>query len=116
MARFARRDRRHPPRRTGIGLDGRPRRRRGNRVLPASAPPRPRRIAMPELDEIRARWDSSAGWSAAGDEWSGPWGGSDRLWWGTLLPRIHPFVPAERILELGPGQGRWSQYLRNLCD
>ena len=71
---------------------------------------------MPDLDEIRATWDSSTGWSAAGDEWSGPWGGSDRLWWGTLLPRIHAFVPGERILELGPGQGRWSQYLRGFCD
>jgi ubiquinone/menaquinone biosynthesis C-methylase UbiE len=32
------------------------------------------------------------------------------------MPRIHSFVPAGTILELGPGHGRWSQYLRHRCD
>jgi SAM-dependent methyltransferase len=71
---------------------------------------------VPGLDEIRATWDTEAGWTAAGDEWSGPWGGSEPLWWGTLLPRIHAFVPARTVLELGPGKGRWSQYLKDLCE
>ena len=71
---------------------------------------------MPRIDEILATWDSAEGWTAAGDEWSGPWGGTEALWWGTLMPRIHSFVPAGTILELGPGQGRWSQYLKDLCD
>jgi SAM-dependent methyltransferase len=71
---------------------------------------------MPGLDENRARWDARASWSAAGDEWSGPWGGTDMLWHGTLLPRIHEFVPAGSILELAPGHGRWSAYLKDLCD
>jgi SAM-dependent methyltransferase len=70
----------------------------------------------PGLDEIRATWDSEAGWTAGGDEWSGAWGGTEPLWWGTLMPRIHAFVPAGRILELGPGHGRWSQFLAELCD
>ena len=71
---------------------------------------------MPRLDEIRATWDSASGWTAAGDEWSGPWGGTEQLWWGTLMPRIHSFVPTGTVLELGPGHGRWSQYLKGLCD
>lgn len=71
---------------------------------------------MPSLDDIRATWDDPRGWSAGGDEWSGLWGGTEPLWWSTLLPRLHAFVPAGTILELGPGQGRWSQYLRDLCD
>jgi SAM-dependent methyltransferase len=71
---------------------------------------------VPRIDEIRATWNSDSGWSAGGDEWSGPWGGTEPLWWSTLLPRIHSFVPAETILELGPGHGRWSHYLRGLCD
>ena len=71
---------------------------------------------MPGLDEIRSTWGHAAGWQAAGDEWSGPWGGSEPLWWGTLMPRIHAFLPAGRILELGPGQGRWSRYLKDRCD
>jgi SAM-dependent methyltransferase len=70
---------------------------------------------MPGLDEIRATWDADAGWTAAGDEWSGAWGGTDPLWWGTLMPRIHSWVPTGTILELGPGHGRWSQYLKDLC-
>jgi SAM-dependent methyltransferase len=53
---------------------------------------------------------------SGGDEWSGAWGGTEALWSETLLPRIEAFVPAQTILELGPGQGRWSQYLAPLCD
>ena len=71
---------------------------------------------MPGLDEIRMTWGAAAGWQAGGDEWSGPWGGSEPLWWGTLMPRIHAFLPAGRILELGPGQGRWSSRLVEHCD
>lgn len=71
---------------------------------------------MPDLDAIRRTWNAATGWQAGGDEWSGPWGGTDSLWWGTLMPRIHGFVPAGTLLELGPGMGRWSVYLRGLCD
>ena len=71
---------------------------------------------MPQLEDIRATWDSEAGWSSAGDEWSGAWGGTGQLWHGTLLPRIRSFVPARTILELGPGQGRWTQYLKDLAE
>ncbi len=71
---------------------------------------------MPDLDAIRDTWNRESGWVAGGDEWSGPWGGTDSLWWGTLLPRIHGFVPAATVLELGPGQGRWSHYLKDLAD
>ncbi len=71
---------------------------------------------MPELDAIRDTWNRDAGWLAGGDEWSGPWGGSEAQWWGTLLPRIHAFVPTGVVLELGPGQGRWSRRLRPLAE
>jgi SAM-dependent methyltransferase len=71
---------------------------------------------VPDLTEIRATWNSPSGWIAAGDEWSGPWGGTEPLWWGTLMPRIHSFVPTGTILEIGPGHGRWSQFLKDHCD
>jgi SAM-dependent methyltransferase len=71
---------------------------------------------VPSLDAIRATWDSPDGWQGAGEEWSGPWGGSEMLWWQTLLPRIHAFLPAGTILELGPGQGRWTHFLRDHGD
>ncbi len=70
---------------------------------------------MPDLDEIRDTWNHESGWLAAGDEWSGPWGGTESLWWGTLLPRIHAFLPAGVVIELGAGYGRWSHYLKDLA-
>jgi SAM-dependent methyltransferase len=63
------------------------------------------------LEIWNRRWD----WSAAGEEWSEWWGGTPALWFGALLPRIHAFLPAETILEIGPGYGRWTQYLKDLC-
>jgi SAM-dependent methyltransferase len=71
---------------------------------------------MPDLDAIRQTWNQPSGWVSGGDEWSGPWGGTESLWWGSLVPRIHAFLPAAVVLELGPGEGRWSQYLRALAD
>lgn len=38
------------------------------------------------------------------------------MWFGVLLPRIHAFVPTGTILEIAPGYGRWTQYLKDLCD
>ncbi len=42
-------------------------------------------------------------------------GGADMEWYFTIFPRIHSFVPVDTILEIGPGRGRWSQYLVKLC-
>jgi len=36
-------------------------------------------------------------------------------WYATVLPRIHSFVPAEKILEIAPGYGRWTTQLKDLC-
>ncbi len=37
-------------------------------------------------------------------------------WYGTILPRIQSHVPANRILEIACGYGRWTQYLKDLCS
>src|SRR3954471_6422457 len=66
---------------------------------------------MPEVDENRENWTAGWEWSAAGDEWSAWWGGTEALWHGALLPRIHAWVPAGTILEIAPGFGRWTGYL-----
>jgi SAM-dependent methyltransferase len=71
---------------------------------------------MPDVSENRLTWNTPSSWSARGDEWSGPWGGTELLWYGTLLPRLHAFLPASTILELGPGHGRWTQYLKEVAD
>jgi SAM-dependent methyltransferase len=54
-------------------------------------------------------------WIAAGEEWSEPWGGSAAQWFGSILPRIQAALPANAILEIASGFGRWSFYLRQHC-
>ena len=36
-------------------------------------------------------------------------------WYGTILPRIRAFLPAHTILEIAPGFGRWTAFLKNSC-
>lgn len=38
------------------------------------------------------------------------------MWLAALLPRIDPYLPAGTILEIAPGYGRWTQFLKDLCD
>lgn len=71
---------------------------------------------MPELRENHEVWSSSWDWSTQGDEWSAWWGGTPALWSGALLPRLHAWVPAGTILEIAPGYGRWTQYLKDLAE
>lgn len=54
-------------------------------------------------------------WIEAGEEWSEPWGGSAAQWFGSILPRIHAGLPANTILEIASGFGRWSYYLKKHC-
>jgi len=70
---------------------------------------------MPTIEENRRCWHGEYDWSQQGEEWSAAWGGSEAQWWGTLMPRIHAFVPCETILEIAPGFGRWTMYLKELC-
>ncbi|HVY08723.1 MAG TPA: class I SAM-dependent methyltransferase [Mycobacteriales bacterium] len=71
---------------------------------------------MGDLDQLRDVFAGTWDWSTGGEEWSTWWGGTPSLWFGGLLPRIHAFVPAGTILEIAPGFGRWSQYLKDMCD
>jgi hypothetical protein len=66
-------------------------------------------------DNLRV-WQQDYDWSGTGDEWSAPWGSSEVEWYWTLLPRIRKFVPCGTILEVAPGFGRWTHFLRHLCD
>jgi cyclopropane fatty-acyl-phospholipid synthase-like methyltransferase len=73
---------------------------------------------MPDLDWNRALWDTQHDWAAGegGEEWSAPWGGSEPQWFGSLYPRLHRWLPAQNILEIGPGFGRWTKFLILACD
>jgi hypothetical protein len=55
-------------------------------------------------------------WKHAGEEWSEPWGSSAAQWFGAILPRIRDCLPAETILEIAPGFGRWTHYLKDHCQ
>jgi SAM-dependent methyltransferase len=67
------------------------------------------------VEQNLAVWESWD-WSREGEEWSASWGGTEALWQTVLLPRINGFVPTGTILEIAPGYGRWTQYLKDLCD
>jgi SAM-dependent methyltransferase len=71
---------------------------------------------MPTVNQNIEAWDESYEWTEQGDEWSRAWGGPAAEWFGTLLPRLRSFVPARTILEIAPGFGRWTQFLKELCD
>ena len=55
-------------------------------------------------------------WKDGGEEWSKPWGNSAAQWAGVIFPRIRDCLPAETILEIAPGFGRWTHYLREHCQ
>ena len=42
-----------------------------------------------------------------------PVGRADAQWYGSLLPRIHRFLPTGQVLEIACGYGRWTQYLKD---
>lgn len=69
---------------------------------------------MGDIDQLKQVFDENWDWSTQGDEWSTWWGGTPALWYGGLLPRIHAFLPTGTILEIAPGFGRWTQYLKDL--
>ncbi|MEO8335551.1 MAG: class I SAM-dependent methyltransferase [bacterium] len=71
---------------------------------------------MPSVEHNKAMWGRDYRWARQGDEWSEPWGGVDSHWYGSILPRIHAFLPTGRVLEVAPGFGRWTQYLKDMCD
>lgn len=71
---------------------------------------------MPTLRKNVSKWGTDSNWTDAGNEWSVAWGGADRQWHGCILPRILPYLPAHTILEIAPGFGRWTHFLRNHCQ
>jgi ubiquinone/menaquinone biosynthesis C-methylase UbiE len=61
-------------------------------------------------------WNREYDWKQQGEEWSETWGGSESQWFRVIYPRIHAYVPVGSILEIAPGFGRWTNYLRHHCS
>jgi ubiquinone/menaquinone biosynthesis C-methylase UbiE len=71
---------------------------------------------MPSVEHNAKEWDEKTySWPEDGDEWSEAFGNTEAMWWFALRPRLHRYVPAGTILEIAPGHGRWTEYLRDLC-
>jgi 2-polyprenyl-3-methyl-5-hydroxy-6-metoxy-1,4-benzoquinol methylase len=70
---------------------------------------------MPSVGENISKWGSSDSWEHAGDEWSESWGSPESQWNASVFPRIQRFLPTESILEIAPGYGRWTEFLRRHC-
>ncbi len=67
--------------------------------------------AMSSIGQNKATWDTLYNWEAAGEEWSVCWGSSLCQWLSTIYPRIASFFPADSVLEIAPGFGRWTRFL-----
>jgi SAM-dependent methyltransferase len=63
----------------------------------------------------REIWERKETWASKGEDWSRPWGSVSAQWYGTILPRIAINLPADTILEIACGFGRWTDFLRTQC-
>src|SRR5437879_3573156 len=68
---------------------------------------------MPTIEQNVQQWTNPREWVERGEQWSKIWGGSETQWFFSIYPRIHAFVPTITILEIAPGYGRWTHYLKN---
>ena len=71
---------------------------------------------MPGVVENHRKW-SEHDWQHGGHRWSpgGTSAGTDMMWWRSIRPRIHRFLPTGTLLEIAPGYGRWTAYLLAEC-
>ena len=91
---------------TGVGgLEKGPRRLTFRSLIPLCSYSFPR-LSSNDLSWNKLTWDGTYNWEAGGEEWSVAWGGSEAQWFGCIYPRIHRFLPADRVLEIAPGFGR----------
>ena len=67
---------------------------------------------MPTIEENRAYWSKTFDWSNRGQEWNQGYGGTQNCWEWCVHPRIRSMLPTGHILELAPGYGVWTSFLR----
>jgi SAM-dependent methyltransferase len=71
---------------------------------------------MPTISENLHAWNVWYDWSGEEEEWSREFGGTEALWCFVIYPRIHRFLPASTVLEIAPGFGRWTKFLKDQCQ
>ena len=50
-------------------------------------------------------------WETAGEHWSRTWGGSKAQWQFCVRPRLSQHIPADTVLEIATGYGRWTKFM-----
>jgi len=55
--------------------------------------------------------DENHNLTMVGEDWAAPWGGTRSMWLTSIFPRISQFLPADRIVEIGCGNGRIAKVL-----
>ena len=71
---------------------------------------------MPTVTENLSVWNEKYDWSKQGDEWTRNAAGTEAYWKRVIYPRISRFLPTGTILEIAPGYGRWTQFLKDHCQ
>jgi SAM-dependent methyltransferase len=69
---------------------------------------------VPSIDDNRELWARPEQWDDGGDVWSRGWGGPASQWSSWIEPRLRAAVgapPFGRVVEIGCGHGRWTQFL-----
>jgi ubiquinone/menaquinone biosynthesis C-methylase UbiE len=67
---------------------------------------------MPNVGDNQRFWDEEYDWEAGGEEWSDSWGDSWSQWYFCIYPRIAWLLPVGLTLEIAPGFGRWTRFLK----
>lgn len=70
---------------------------------------------MPSILDNKKMWNEQFDWERHERHWADFWGNPEMEWRFCIYPRIAKFFPVETLLEIGPGYGRWTQYLIPLC-
>lgn len=55
-------------------------------------------------------WGNPSTWTSDGDEWSGHFSTTQKMWDETIYPRINSFLKGD-VLEIAPGYGRVTEKL-----
>jgi SAM-dependent methyltransferase len=71
---------------------------------------------MATIAENMLVWNERYDWSQGGNEWAANWGNASIQWHAILMPRIHALLGGSTILEIGPGFGRWTAFLKDHCQ